>query len=241
MIAGIVAGGRPVPPTAPLDPYFSSVVLLLHGDGTNGSTAIVDSSASGKTATLGGNTKITTSSPKFGTGSIAFDGGDGVLYYTDSPDFDLDGDFTIELFVWVNTLYGTQVLFSKKPSDNGAGWVQAYKNTNDGNLVFAVSTDGTTNSIVYTTTTNPISAGTWNHVAVVRDGNTARFFVGGVQVNTAALAAKPSANTQPLRFGQAGPSNLYDLNGKLDEVRITKGVARYTASFTPPIAAFLDS
>lgn len=219
------------------DPFFSNVVLLLRGDGVNGSTAIVDSSSRNRTPIITGSTQITTTSPKFGTGSIAFDGVDDALSYADSTDFDLDGDFTIEMFVWFSSLAGTRAIFSKKDNDNGAGWVQVYKNTGNGQAVFAISTDGATNAVVYTSGA-VFATDTWHHVAVVREANTVRFFVGGVLLHSTSLTAKPSVNTSPLRFGQAGASNLYDMFGKLEQIRITKGVARYSASFTPPVAQF---
>jgi hypothetical protein len=61
-------------PAGPTDPYFSNVSLLLHGDGANGSTTIVDSSPSPKTVTAVGNAQISTAQSKFGGSSLAFDG-----------------------------------------------------------------------------------------------------------------------------------------------------------------------
>jgi hypothetical protein len=84
-----------------------------------------------------------------------------------------------------------------------------------------------------------VSVNTWYHVAITRQGNTFRTYLNGVQGSTWTSSAALYTPTKPLGIG-SNPDGSYSLNGWLDELRITKGVARYTgaASFTPPTAPF---
>jgi len=83
------------------DPYYNNVSLLLHGDGANGSTTIVDSSTSPKTVTAVGNAQISTAQSKFGGASLAFDGAGDYLTIPDDSSFDFGfNDFTIEGWIY---------------------------------------------------------------------------------------------------------------------------------------------
>jgi hypothetical protein len=75
--------------------------LLLHGDGTNGSTTITDSSISPKTVTAVGNAQISTAQSKFGGASIAFNGTTSYLTTPANSDFAYDADFTIECWLYL--------------------------------------------------------------------------------------------------------------------------------------------
>ena len=86
------------------DPNFANVTLLLHGDGTSGSTTITDSSSTPKTITVNGNAQIDTAVKKFGTGSIEFDGTNSNL--TLASGLIGSDDFTIEYFVQGDTSDG---------------------------------------------------------------------------------------------------------------------------------------
>lgn len=236
--AGLLTGAPgAVQSVAAGDPDFAKVSLLVHGDGDAGSTGIVDSSSNKKVVTVSGPT-ISTASPKFGTGAINFPGS-GSVAFADSPDFDLPGDFTIELFAWAATAAGTGVLFSKKSNDNGGGWTQVYKNTNNTDVYLVIDTAA--GGSVSFVAPSALTVGAWVHLAVTRSGNSVMLFVAGVKVFTGALTSPPSTNSDPLRLGQAGPGGNYPFVGKIDEFRITKGVARYTADFTPSVTAFPDS
>jgi hypothetical protein len=85
------------------DPNFANTIVLLSGDGTNGSQVFPDESAAGRgNAGFGANASVETLTSKvFGTGSIRFSAITGAwLSYADHADFTLGtSDFTIELFV----------------------------------------------------------------------------------------------------------------------------------------------
>ena len=228
----VAAGGE-------TDPYFSNVSLLLHGDGTNGSTTIVDSSPSTKTVSALNGAQISTAQSKFGGASIAFDGQNDYLSST-SSDFAVGtSDFTTEAFLYINSFnnFNTVVGTRKGSINSTTGWSLGYTGTPGGQFpsyaLFFYTNGGPFSAA------NLLSLNTWYHVAVSREGSTIRLFLDGTIVGT-------SSNTQNLTddvlFVGAMRNNSGAIqepsNGYIDEVRVTKGVARYTSNFTPPTAPF---
>lgn len=211
----------------PTDPYFANVSLLLHGDGSNGSQTIVDSSQGNRTITAVGNAQISTSVKKFGTGSIYFDGTGDWLTTSGVAAFAFGtGDFTIEC--WVN-----------KPSAGNGPIIDARGSSIAAPYAFYV--DGSNypyfyDGAVYTSTV-AITNNQWNHIAVTRSGGTLRIFVNGVQGYSGTVNTNLTAGSTIYIGGQNFTSPA-TMTGYIDDLRITKGVARYTANFTPPTAAF---
>jgi hypothetical protein len=103
----------------------------------------------------------------------------------------------------------------------------------DGGLLVSLGT-GSSN-IILGQNTALITNGAWYHVAVARASGVARFFVNGTLV-TSASHTYNFTSTNLVIGGYYSTSYLY--NGYIDDFRITKGFARYTANFTPPTAAF---
>jgi len=84
-----------------------------------------------------------------------------------------------------------------------------------------------------------ISVNTWFHFAVVRNGTTFTAYVNGVAGAAATgVSAAVFYSAQPIRIGVASDGSSFPFTGYIDDLRITKGFARYTANFTPPTAAF---
>ncbi|MFB3887681.1 MAG: LamG-like jellyroll fold domain-containing protein [Thermodesulfobacteriota bacterium] len=85
-----------------------------------------------------------------------------------------------------------------------------------------------------------LSVGTWYHIALVRTGNTFKIFRNGVQIGSDYTdtdgVGNLAAGAMIGRFRQGSPT--YDLNGRLDEFRVSKGIARWTSNFTPPSAEY---
>lgn len=235
------------------DPYFSNVTLLLHADGTNGSTTIVDSSLSARSSTLFGAVALSTASPKFGTAALRFNGSGDALLMSNDAGLTLTGDFTIELFFYSITTSPDCYLFNK---GGGAGIAQAsygitmlsgliYFYASHDNATYAIGQEGGgTGSPGYVGT---VSTGSYHHVAITRQGNVYRGFLDGVQNYTQTIALTPyDASPRGLAIGGgfqnvwgSGGSNLNGgSNSYIDEFRITNGFARYTAAFTPPAAPF---
>jgi len=219
------------------DPFFSDVSLLLPCDGSNGSTTFTDISSNALSVTANGDAQIDTTTVKFGTGSAKFDGsGDYLSVNDNSLAFDT-GDFTIECWFYRNSTAEFQGLLATNPGTStntfqlGAG--SANFGSSSASIAFLIG--GATNFVVFSGSLNNSQ---WYHVAVTRAGTTVRLFVDGSEVDSGTNSNDLTA--QNLLVGvNRGENNFF--NGFVDDVRITKGVARYTSNFTPPTAAFPDS
>lgn len=224
------------------DPNFSSVSLLLHMDGTNGSTNFIDSSSNAFTVTSFGNAQISTTQSKFGGSSASFDGNGDYLSIPDSSAFDFaGGNFTIEAWVRFSATTSRMTIASQRAAaSSNYSWVFEWSNLNNGPTL-GFSTNGTTVSALAVTFAPLVN--TWYHFAVVRDGTVVRFYVDGTKVGTdRPIASSVLFNsTAPILVGgtiSSAPTNF--MNGFIDDLRITKGVARYVANFTVPTQAFPD-
>ena len=76
------------------------------------------------------------------------------------------------------------------------------------------------------------------HVAYTREGQTFRLFVDGVMAPTGTSASSLVTDSSYVTLGAGSHDNAFSLNGWMDEIRITKGIARYTTNFTPPTTPF---
>lgn len=231
---------RITPSFTPADEYFQNVSLLLHGDGANGSTTITDSSPTPKTVTAVGNAQISTAQSKFGGSSIAFDGTGDYLSIPDDDAFDLGtGNFTIE--GWVNyssTSTFATVLSKGWPTGSAGGAFVVTFNSNN-LLFFAESGSDSWDIAINRVIVAGLQLSTWYHIAITRSGNTFRTFNNGVVAETWTNSLGLMNNSDIVSVG-AAKSGAVGMNGYIDDLRITKGVARYTANFTPPTAPFPD-
>jgi hypothetical protein len=235
----VLAKGQPVPN----DPNFAFNSLLLHGDGTNGSTTITDSSGSPKVVTAVGNAQISTAQSKFGGASIAFDGTGDYLTVpsTGTPGDFGAGDFTVELWTFlvsrINSfpcLVGNYTAFAAGSFALFAG----HGSASGGTTKYQLALNGTGFPSINAGT---IIYNAWAHIAVVRSGSTISLYLNGTSVGSATSSANLTGTTGSLFIGTAGDGLAGGaINGYIDDLRITKGVARYTGNFTPPTAPFPD-
>lgn len=229
--------------------YTWPVQLLLHGEGNDGSQSIIDSSDTEHTVSVDGkDTQIDTAQYKYGSASILFDGVDDYLKVGSAGHSDFDfaaGDFTVDFWVRWNTLpaSGYHDFIVNKWAVNKRGWgVSIEEVSGSYRITFSWSNNGTTHTTSVSSSSFSLSAGTWYHIAVVRDGNTIRFFLDGVAKSTGACSDTIYNSSDVLWIGcHAGnptPPAGYYLDGWLDEVRALKGTAEWTSGFTPPTAAY---
>lgn len=210
------------PPTTPPTAITNTQLLLNYTnagiyDGKMGCVAETVSTA-----------QVSTSPVKYGTGSIKFNGSTDRLTIKRSDLFDFGtGDFTIESWILFNSVSTIQAFATNyQNSTTGWGW-QWRSDTGIWNFGY-----GDTPLISYTNT--PV-VGTWIHSAVSRSGNVLRMFVNGVLVATVTNSTNMSGTTTDLTLGvNPFSGGVQYFNGYLDDFRITKGVGRYTANFTPP-------
>ena len=209
------------------DPYFSSVVLLAGNDNAaDGTTTFLDQSETPKTLTANENIQYsTTLFPTGMTSSILLDGTGDFLSSLSHADWAMGaGDFTWEAYVYANGAYG---------SDRGV------ISTNGINLIFYHAADflkyyNGGNNIIGVA----VALTTWTHIAICKGAGSTKMFIGGTQ--TGSTYADSGTYTQgALQVGSYNSGQSW--KGNLCSVKMTKGVARYTSTFTPPTLPLLTS
>jgi hypothetical protein len=219
------------------DPNLSNVSLLLLGNGPNGSSSVLDSSPAARTPATNTNVFIDSSTSKFGGASLVAGSAANYLRYVDAPGFDFPGDFTVEAWVYPTSTSGSRGLVVHRVMDNAAAGTWTF-GIRDGKLMWENASPGSITIVEQGT----VPTFAWSHVAVCRSGSTIRLFVGGAQVH-AYTDSTDFTNGQDLHigvygaFGGTAPANFTGFwAGNIDDLRITKGVARYVTAFTPPAA-----
>lgn len=215
------------------DPFFANTTLLMHMNGSNNGTVFTDQI--GATATRNGSPITSTTQFKYGGSSMRAAGAD-YLSFAPTSNHDLGtGDFTLEGWWRFDDLNDHSLL--AKYANGNAGWLMDYINsTNSLRLALANGTDN-----LYSFTLAGLTANTWVHLAITRTGSSIRGFMNGTLLSTAAVITNNvDATGTGLNIGKANAFSRY-LRGYVDDVRITKGVSRYTASFIPPASQFPDN
>jgi len=220
------------PPSAPLTAVTNTALLNKFQN-----AAIFDNAMMNDLETVG-NAQISTSVKKYGTGSLAFDGtGDYLVSNVANSNLYAfgTGDFTIEGWYYFNSVTTEQELFDFRPLSTQGAYPMAYVWT-DSKLYYWVSS---ANQITSSTT---LSTGTWYHIAVCRSGTSTKMFINGTQTGSTYTDSTNYlvAANRPLLGVNAFQLNVF-YNGNIDDFRITKGYARYTANFTPPTSALSDT
>ena len=216
----------------PADPYYNNVSLLLHGDGANGSTTIVDNSPSPRTVTAFGDAQISTAQSKFGGASLAFDGSGDYLSISNSASMAFGSDaFTVEAWIYQTTNVSTYAPIFYSNGSNGSG-IGFLVDSSRGLSVYW-------NNFRISSTTTKYALNVWNHLACVRDLNgSLRAYLNGTPVGSGSAIGSPVFGATWIGVNQSYTAEAF--NGYIDDLRITKGIARYTANFTPPTAPFPD-
>ncbi len=219
------------------DPYFANVSVLIHCDGANGGTTFTDSGPLGLTCTAVGATTTSTAQFRAGTASafnnyttstanrISVSNSTGLQFGS--------GDFTIELSVWwVGAQHATQPSPGWFTKGGASGQYEYFSWAQNGNIYFYWSTNGTALAEQHVAFTP--STGQWYDFAISRVGTSLYFYVNGTQ----------SGATQTMNATVNATSNVATIfcdtqfaesfNGYIDEIRVTKGVGRYSgAAYTP--------
>jgi hypothetical protein len=216
---------------AGLDEY---VKLLLHGNGADGSTDIVDSSPSPKTVSVVGDAQIDTAQSKFGGASILMDGTSDNVYCLDSTDWDLDSDdFTID--TWIKWFYfpavNATVICQHYESDTKYYQLLTYYSYGSKYISLQFYNGGQILRLVSSEVT--ISNDTWYHIAAVKNGTSVKLYLNGAEVGSTTYESALPTYTGNFYVGSSS-DGAKALNGWLDEFRFSKGIARWTSNFTPP-------
>ena len=219
------------PSTTPLTATASTTLLLTFTD-----AAVYDNTMTNNLETVG-NVQANTSVFKYGTGALKFNGTTDYLITPAKATFYFAaGDFTIEGWFY-------------KSANGSAGYDGFYQLGVNGSVTdgFSLEISSTRGYVFFVGGIGIIlqynvspNDSTWHHVAVSRSGNNTRLFVDGTQqaIYTSAYTIPSTATVATIGTGVVGS---YPFNGYIDDLRITKGAARYTAAFTPSTNAFSAS
>jgi len=220
--------------TPPTSPSTTTADSQVHVKSTN--AGIIDKAQRAENMILYGNTNSSTSQTKYLASSIYLDGTSDYidLYSSGIANFGT-GDFTIELWAYYNSIPGYVYLLETRNGTNSTTncWSLSHNwmnNTTNDRLQFAATAVG---DLLTANTAMP--TGQWVHIAVARNGTSLKMFFDGVEVASATNSYDFNQNQIPIRVG-ARFSTEFFFDGYISDIRITKGLARYTANFTPPTA-----
>ena len=203
----------------------TSTGMDIHLKGTESS--IIDKTQNKTILTLEGNTTGSTTQVKFANSkSIYVDGsGDNVTI----TDLEMgSADLTFELWMYQDVAQSASyrgILSASSYTDNNPFTLYTHNSTLQ---LWLNQMDPSPSA------SGPFTAFTWHHVAIVRNSGTWTLYIDGISVGTSTTGGTYNfTNTIDFLLGQR-TGGSYDWKGYLQDVRFTKGVARYTANFTPP-------
>jgi hypothetical protein len=229
-VQGVFLGGIQV---FPAGAAATDTALLLNFNGADESTTFTDSSPNGFTVTAAGGAELSTSVKKYGTASGNFTGAGARLSVDPSSETTFaSGDFTIECWLYVDAGGSGQFARVVQQGDFPAegGWALAREGTTSPiSLQFESYAAGGT-----VVSGGMIPDNEWTHVAVTRHGSTYRLFING-ELEDEETTTEFSFADGALSIG-ANSTGDESLSGYIDDFRILKGRALYTANFTPPAA-----
>jgi len=216
------------PSTTPLT-AITNTSLLVRGD----TGAFYDLSNNGLAETGVGTPVVTTQVKKFGNESGFLNGSSSYLTVPNTTALQMGtGDYTVEFWMYQTSVAGTQVILEiGRPTTSGTGF---QLDTIGG--VIQVYGGATTGTLLITAGSTQV-ANQWYYIALTRSGSSTRLFINGTQSGSTATDSTNYTQAFVWIGANGGGGSAY-FNGYLDDIRITKGVARYTANFTPPTATF---
>jgi hypothetical protein len=213
--------------------------VLLHLDGADGSTTITDNNAGGSAhawTNNGATGAISIAQSKFGGASYSTGGGSGWVDTPDHADYTLgSGDWTVDFWAYPLGFGSARFLVGQA---NSAATGISFDILRNASNVFTGEAyiGGVATSVIGTTA---ISTSGWHHVAFTRNGSVLRLFVDGIQEGgNVAISGAVDDSASPLAVGRLGAYASLLWYGYIDEFRLSVGIARWTTSFTPPLAAY---
>jgi len=215
--------------------------LLLHLNGADGATSTDDSSGSNHSITFAGTAQLDTAQKKFETASLLLDGDSDYISAANHADFNYGtGKFTIDFWCRPSTdLNSINTVFFDFYDSGGNDWYSLC-DYNSGYLEFRITDSGSTTVSLQTSSAYAWAADTWYHIAVIRGwGGNANDWA--ITIDGSSVATLTDADGVPsidgafrIGFGRHTDGTNDYFPGHFDEVRVSKGVARWTANFTPP-------
>lgn len=237
-ISSVVGGGnwlqQSITRVGPADPYAAFVTSLVHFNGSNGSTTIID--VKGNTWACSGNAQLTTTSPLYGTASGLFDGNADFIYSNSAAAFAYGtGDYCIDIAFKLAATGSAQTLCDYRPASTNGAYPCLYVNASN-QIEYYVNTG------IRITGTTTLTSGTLYRARVARVSGVTRIFINGTQEGSSWTDSSNmlvGGTTRPVLGSSAYSAGGY-LNGRIDEYRSTKGAGRSSANYTVETNEFPD-
>jgi hypothetical protein len=229
-----------VPPVLPPTNISNTSLLLNY---TNG--GIIDATAKNALETVG-NAQISTAQSKFGGSSMSFDGSGDYLQAPNTVNANFgSGDFTIEFWMYASSQAIAPIVHQTSYASNQGWIVWNYDGVNTATSTRKLTLMLNGASFTLTTSSDAYTNNTWTHIAVVKNGtgsNNIKIYSNGSQIAAGTYSTALNNATTPFMVGGiingVSWNGTHYYNGYLNDLRITKGYARYTTDFTPPTQAF---
>ena len=203
--------------------------IYLTGKGEGQFTTALEE---GKTLTPQADARLDTSIKKFGTASLELDGTGDFVSIETVDDFGFGtANFAVEAFVYASSTTGTSTIFDFRTSDSDTA-PRLYQT--GGTLKFGTDTTEHLSG-------GTLSLNTWHHVALARYNGTTKIFLDGTSVTGSGgdTDNRNYGNTKPLNIGSSHGTTGGDFfTGRIDEVRVSHGTARFTGNFTAPSSEY---
>lgn len=218
------------------DPY---IVLQIQGE-TSAGALIADTSGAARTVTVAGNAAPTNSRSVVGSYSVALDGSGDYLSSPANNDFNFgSGAFTVSTWFYADSFPGANSQAALIVQANaealdlslGGGGLVLF-----GNKLAFVGRIGSNNYHPFylnSIQSGTLETGRWYHAAVTRSGNTITLYLDGKKQGTIGVSGAANASEHALSIGRYGEYNGNYFDGWVDQVEISKGIARWTADFDP--------
>ena len=218
---------------------------LLHFNGSDDGTTFTDES--GKTWTAEGGAVTDTDRKKFGSAAGLFAGGSDCRITTpDHADFTFDADFTIDAWFYCENLpgnYARQTIYQHAQTGAATNNINLGIYNDASSTLAEFSVYSGSMAVIYLVGTTPVTVDTWHHIAISRSGTTWKLFLdGNAEADTTDAASIPDCDYTPAIGAYRNTSDAAWYNewdGSIDEFRLSKGIARWTSSFTPETGEYV--
>jgi hypothetical protein len=211
--------------------FFDNIVVKQE-DAPRDYSADIKGSGTNKTLTANDNAGIGYEIPSYYGSAMTFDGSGDYLSQTYNADFNFGtDDFTVEMWVYPNTVSSIDGLFAVSGGSGGVPKMAFHLNSGTPSVHYNGLTGA---SDIYTTSGTSIPAGQWSHLAYTRKGTTWTWYINGVATGTGSNSTVITFTSQPYYIGYGGEGYFDSFDGKIQDLRVYKGVAKYTGGFDVP-------
>ncbi|MFN6485445.1 MULTISPECIES: LamG-like jellyroll fold domain-containing protein [unclassified Nostoc] len=195
-----------------------TTLLLLHGEGANNGTSIIDSSAFNRTAARVGNPVTSTAQKKYNSSSMYFDGASNIAFPS-SSELDLKrNNFAIQCWIYPTSISGTKIILDRYSSTVPFSWQFGL---NSGKLNFYIRSSDASGSLISLVGDTTLAINTWYYVGVKCINGIISLWVNG-EIDALGLGSANLSSSLVLTVGKQGNVNSFYYQGYIDELKFSK-------------------